>query len=93
MCMNCVYVCMCACVYVCMCNRVSVYVAACVHVHGVKRLGGALATIRTMTTHFTHAGADSVDVAFLVVGDPFGATTHTGEGCVCMCNTVCPPAP
>ncbi len=23
------------------------------------------------------AGADKVDVAFLVVGDPFGATTHT----------------
>lgn len=23
-------------------------------------------------------GADKVDVAFLVVGDPFGATTHTG---------------
>lgn len=26
-------------------------------------------------------GADKVDVAFLVVGDPFGATTHTG---VCL---------
>lgn len=24
-------------------------------------------------------GAETVDVAFLVVGDPFGATTHTGD--------------
>jgi hypothetical protein len=35
-------------------------------------------------------GAADLDVAFLVVGDPFGATTHTGGRarvfvCVCVC--------